>query len=647
MKKLMLLSVLMSPFLAFSQDDLTCYKAGLHNHSVGKHMETARLADPRLNDYDVGFYFLDIAADNQSTYVEGTVKITATIAADNINEFVLELADELTISEITINESSTTFSHSGNLIIIDLPSAATTGEILEVAVSYGGTPPDDGGFFSGISQGTASFDIPVTWTLSEPFNASDWFPVKQVLTDKADSANIYITVPSDLKAAASGILTNISEVDDTHLRFEWETRYPIAYYLLSMTIAPYEVIEQQVYLPGIPRPMPISNFIYADSRVIDQVTPTLDYTPELLVLFSQLFGAYPFSDEKYGHAMAPMGGGMEHQTVSTMQGFNLNLIAHELLHQWFGDNVTCKTWQDIWINEGFARYGEYIALENLLSQEEADAWMNNNYDQILSVPDGSVFVPEESAEDVGRIFDFRLTYNKGGALLHMLRLETGNDELFFDALRVFHTNFAEENASGEDFANFMQSYTQIPMTDFFEQWYYGEGYPIYDMTWDYNDGTLTVFLDQTTSAPDITPFFSTVLPVEIETASGKVEYRIKPDIPQDQFTFSIAEDVLNVKLDPRNIILKKTGTVTSVEPENNYGFVCYPNPASQSLHIKITSGLTYQVSLTDIQGRVLIVREMGPGSSSQISTSDVPAGMYLLRLQNSQGKWVRKIQITH
>ena len=157
----------------------------------------------------------------------------------------------------------------------------------------------------------------------------------------------------------------------------------------------------------------------------------------MITSFSRLLMDYPFSEEKYGHAMAPMGGGMEHQTMTTLQDFGFFLVAHELAHQWFGDHITCGNWQDIWINEGFASYMEYVAAQELLGQEAADGWMTNAMSVAKSRTRGSVFVPEEGVEDEYRLFDYALSYKKGAILLHMIRYELDDDDLFFGALRQY------------------------------------------------------------------------------------------------------------------------------------------------------------------------------------------------------------------
>src|SRR5690606_34514429 len=132
-------------------------------------------------------------------------------------------------------------------------------------------------------------------------------------------------------------------------------------------------------------------------------------TADFIELFSGLYGMYPFADEKYGHCMAPISGGMEHQTMTTQGFFEKSLTAHELAHQWWGDYVTCGTWANIWINEGFASYSEYLMLQNLFPSQAAGD-MQQRHTNIMSQAGGSVWVADSTDESA--IFDSRLVYNK-------------------------------------------------------------------------------------------------------------------------------------------------------------------------------------------------------------------------------------------
>ena len=225
-------------------------------------------------------------------------------------------------------------------------------------VYYHGTPGSSGfGSFAFSSQG----GNPAIWTLSEPYGAKDWWPAKDTPADKADSADFWITVSTSLKAVSNGKLMSIVDNGNGTHTYKWKNSYPIAQYLLSMAITNYaEYTNYYHYSPS--DSMPINHFLYPEN--LNSNISQLNKTPGMIEIYSQQFGQYPFINEKYGHAQFGWGGGMEHQTVSSMGGFSDGLIAHELAHMWYGDNITCKDWHHIWLNEGFATYGEGVIYEN-------------------------------------------------------------------------------------------------------------------------------------------------------------------------------------------------------------------------------------------------------------------------------------------
>ena len=158
-------------------------------------------------------------------------------------------------------------------------------------------------------------------------------------------------------------------------------------------------------------------------------------TPLILDLYSNLLEKYPFANEKYGHAQFGWGGGMEHTTVSFMIYFERQLIAHEMAHQWFGDKITCGTWKDIWLNEGFATYLAALVIENYDGLAAFITEKANMINNITSSPNGAVYLTDSEALSVNRVFDSRLSYNKGAMVLNMLRFKLG-DAAFFKELKI-------------------------------------------------------------------------------------------------------------------------------------------------------------------------------------------------------------------
>jgi hypothetical protein len=278
-------------------------------------------------------------------------------------------------------------------------------------------------------------------------------------------------------------------------------------------------------------------------------------TLPIMEVFCDLFGPYPFREEKYGQYLWPRGGGMEHQTMTGMGNFEFYLVAHELGHSWFGNYVTCATWQDIWINEGFATFAGYLATE-ILGPEYADDEREYRFGRALMEPEGSVYVPAQEAENPSRIFSGNLSYNKGMAIIHMIRFELQNDPVFFETLRNFIDTHADSVATGLDFKAVLEETSGMDFTDFFNQWYFGAGYPIYETSWEQQDGVLTIYSLQTSSS-ETNPLFKMSMEYRIHHEEGDTLVRVFQDESQEVFRFPMIHSVDSIVLDPRNQVLNQ------------------------------------------------------------------------------------------
>ncbi|MDD4374127.1 MAG: hypothetical protein PHG67_09445, partial [Bacteroidales bacterium] len=198
-----------------------------------------------VHDYDVSFYFLDLSVSSTSIHVGGTVEIHATVVASEMNIFAFELNAALSLEEVIFNGvAAENISWEGDNVLVEI-STLQQGETFVATITYGGTPPT-GGFFAGITNDYSNtWQKNVTWTLSEPFAAKDWWPNKQVLTDKADSVWVYLTTTSNEMAGSQGLLTNVTNLGNNQLRYEWKSKYPIAYYLISFAVSDYQ--EYNIY----------------------------------------------------------------------------------------------------------------------------------------------------------------------------------------------------------------------------------------------------------------------------------------------------------------------------------------------------------------------------------------------------------------
>jgi len=624
---------------AFSQEAVEMECSGEKNFSLSR-AET-HVRHPLLERYDVTYYLLDLAVNDTSTFIEGSVSVTGKVTVGVMDSLVLELSDELLVDSIQINMVNVeAFIHHNELLIMPVSQSFIEGEYFTVRVFYHGSPSGQG-FLSGMTNRTDSFwKKRVTYTLSESFHSKDWFPCKQVLTDKADSACIIITTPPGRMAGSNGLLSGITRLDDGRLKYKWLTRHPIAYYLLSIVVSDFQ--DYSIYASSLAGgdSILIQNFIYSDSAYLANNKENIDKTADMLVLLSQLYSEYPFSDEKYGHCVAPMGGGMEHQTMTTLSSFSFDLVAHELGHQWFGDHVTCASWQDIWISEGFASYTEYLCREFLMSREEADSWMSGAHSRAYSEPEGSIFIPLEDAENEFRIFSTALSYKKGASIIHMLRHELDNDSVFFQVLRNFQLFHGDDAASGLDFKEILEETSGRDFDWFFDQWYYGEGYPLFAFVWWQTEDSLTVYSVQSGSSPS-TPFFRAKLDFRVVFAGGRDTLLTIDQTSAVQYLqFSLDEMVENVFPDPMNWLLEKS-SITKKLPEDYVRI--NPNPFQDEIQLEFQTGNTERlIMISDLQGKIYW-QDTTQSSMIKIPTSRLNQGMYMISIREANDTYSAKM----
>lgn len=599
--------------------------------------------------YNVHFYSLDLTMTNLNTSVAGTVEIHAK-ANEVLDSALFELFHTFTISQIRVNGTPVIYSRTNSAI--KAPVNAAAGESFVIAIDYNGTPPTAatnplGG--SGMTNATSpSWGNRVTWSLSESFAAYEWWPCKQSLTDKADSSLVKVTVPSNCKAGSNGTLISTTDLGNGTTRYEWKNSHPIDYYLISVAVAKY--VEYNVYANpvGATAPILIQNYIYDNPATLPNFQADIDETVDFLELYSDLFGLYPFADEKYGHCMAPLSGGMEHQTMTTQGFFEKSLTSHELAHQWFGDNVTCASWCDIWVNEGFASYAEYLMKEHLYPAETTQHLLDI-HSNIMSQPNGAVWVLDSLNE--GRIFDSRLSYDKGAAIIHTFRFILNDDVTFFNALKNYQTTFKDSVAKGIDVQMMLENESGLDLTEAFDQWYFGEGYPTYSTRWNLMGNDLVFEITHTASASSVTPTFTNPLEIKF-TRNGMSDTTIRFDITSNlnQYYISNIGEVTAIgAIDPSNWIINNVGsnirdinfTANAGIAEMNNNIHLSPNPATNSIKLTGISSDKFIVEITDMAGKSLLRFK----NMSEIPLNGLTAGNYLVKISDSNtGKQViRKI----
>ncbi|RZK62670.1 MAG: hypothetical protein EOO59_01915, partial [Hymenobacter sp.] len=533
----------------------------------------------KMARYDVQWYKLDIALENNSRAVAGSVLLRARVGAQALDSLAFELyqapagspagAATLVVDSVVVGgRRSPGVLRQGQEATAALALPAPAGSVLEARLYYHGTAPNGNSAAIGnalntrtvtstnYSLGSAPYNV--TWSLSEPFSAHEWFPCKQVLTDKADSAAVSVTTTLPNKVGSNGVLRRTVLLPNNKVRYEWSTRHPIDYYLISVAVAPYVEYTNYANPAGGP-PIPIVNYVYSPGALA-YYKLEMDRTPGFIENYSALVGRYYFADEKYGHSLAPIGGGMEHQTMTTQDGFNFTLTAHELFHQWFGDNVTCASWEDIWLNEAFASYGEYLSLQAFSTPQWTRDWMDVAQGYAHDAVGGSVRVTDTTS--VGRIFSFNLTYKKGAAVVHMLRYLCHDDARFFRVLRTYQAQYSGRTARTADLQALFEAELGRPLGYFFQQWYRGEGFPIFNVRWNQVGGNLYLQVNETASVPAKTPFFQTEVDYTIRFQNGTSQVvRLNQTQASQGFSVPVASPVSALAVDADGWLPDLPGTV--------------------------------------------------------------------------------------
>ncbi len=595
-----------------------------------------------MYNYDVKFHHINLNVERNSTLISGYTRTIAQVISNSLDTFAFELHSNHTIDSIITNQGvALEVTHQNNFAYVIFSSPKLKNDLIDVTIYYHGdaSVAASAAIGSGFSSSTSGkWGNEATWSLSEPFSAYEWFPCKQYLQDKVDSVYTYITTSNQNKVGAIGKLKNIVNLPNNKVMYQWQSNYPVDYYLISVAVAKY--IEYNTYAHIDGDSMLIQNYIYDNPATLAEVKNTLNETASVIEGFSTLFGKYPFWNEKYGHAMAPFSGGMEHQTMTTLGIIDFSIMAHELGHQWFGDHVTCKTWNNIWLNEGFASYCEYLALE-LIDSSQTLGKMNSVHNAVMAQPGGSIWFTDST--DVERIFSSRLTYNKGSAFIHTLRFEINNDSLFFAILKKYQKQFAFATANTTDFITLLEQQTGKDFTQVFAQWFYGEGYPIFEVKWNKISDSLIIVSNQTTSST--TPLFITPIEYKITFDGGDTTIRVMHNNPQEWFKLPLNKKIYTLSIDPNNWILNK-GTVTKditivgvkESLSHNSSINICPNPANN--YITITgANASSKIVIYDIMGRTKISTTL---QNNKIEINTLPPGIYWVEVDDNHAKKVIK-----
>lgn len=595
------------------------------------------------NNYDVKYHRLELNIDPAQPDISGDVT-TYYEAKDDMSQITFELMNNMTVSQVEHHGNTLVFTQNSNdEVVITLPEVLNTGVLDSLTISYSGTPLTSGfGYF----EQTTHNGVPIVWTLSEPYGAKNWWPCKQDLIDKIDSIDVYLNTPrfyvplNDEYVAVSNGLEQSQTIVGSNKITHFKHRYPIPAYLVAVAVTNYEVYSHTV--PNNGNPFEIVNYVYPeDLSYAQSATPV---TVSIMELYSNLFEEYPFANEKYGHAQCGFGGGMEHTTVSFIGGFSRTLIAHELAHQWFGDKVTCGSWKDIWLNEGFATYLEGMVTENFDGEDLFTNWKQSKVNNITSLPYGSVYLSDADTLSVSRIFSSRLSYNKGAMVLHMLRKKVG-ETAFFQGMQNYldAPELAYNFAKVEDYKSAMETASGQDLTEFFNDWLYNEGYPSYEVHWNQIGSQVNIQLLQTQSDPSVS-FFEAPVPIRIVGTLGEVEDVLLDNISNGQyFSEAVGFIVDHLEFDPNVDLISKNNTVLLSTDENmlESAIKLYPNPISATLFLSVPGDVEVsEIQVFNTVGQLVFKRSTYDQS---LSFQGLSSGMYFVELNTNRGKVFKKV----
>jgi len=595
-------------------------------------------------DYDIIYHRIYWEVDPSQLYIKGFITSYFKTLTPDFSAVHFDMIDELTADSVLYHNNKQSFTHQAGLLKINLLSPLNTGTLDSVTVFYQGVPLSGNGF--GTFEINTHDNTPILWTLSEPYGAKDWWPCKQTLIDKIDSVDIYVKTPSVYKVGSNGKLIFEKISGDSKLTY-WKHRFPIATYLVAIAVTNYSSFSDYAKVNEQNDTVEILNYVYPES--LEWAEPMAKYTVDAIELYSSLFIPYPFYKEKYGHAQFGWGGGMEHQTMSFMGGFSPDLIAHELSHQWFGDYVTCSNWHDIWVNEGFAVFCESLCQE-YLHPENYLSWKNGRMKYVLdNAKSGSIYV--EDTTDISRIFNYALTYQKGGLIIHQLRNQIG-DTAFFSGIKnlLTHDDTKAGFASATQVKEYLEAAADTNLTTYFNNWYYGQGYPKYSLAWnqDVND-TVHITISQKTTHSSIS-FFAMKVPLLLKGAENQSLVVFHNTQNNQSFTCKPGFFVTSIEFDPDYTLIAPhpaTFVVSIPNEELEKTISIAPNPANSLLTIKSGKNTPIiGIEIVDVSGKQLFREKYAHQSKKiEVNISKIPNGIYYVKIETTEGVVTKKLAI--
>lgn len=503
---------------------------------------------PRQPGIDVQHYTFRVALSDDSDEITGETTVAIKFVADGVNEVALDLTSAangkgMSVTEVTSAGGTLRYQHQSDRLRIAIPVAPKAGEIRPFTVKYHGVAG------TGLHILQNKFNERCFFSVNWPTLGRQWLPMLDHPSDKATS-EFLVTAPAKYQVVANGLLQEVVELGDGRRMTHWKQSVPISSWLNNIGVAQFATRHF-----GTAAGVPLETWVFhqdRDNGIVTFETPTR----QAIEFYSDHVGPYPY--EKLADVQAAgMGGGMEHASeifygqasVSNKPAFGL--VAHEISHQWFGDSVTEKDWDDAWLSEGFATYFALLCTEFYQGRAPFVAGLERSRTTILAAekrtPNIAVVHDNLPEIQTGRA-PVGIVYQKGGWTLHMLRGQIGTTS-FWAGIREYYRRFRDSNATTADFQKVMEEASGKNLDWFFKQWLYRAGSPAVEGTWKYNSQSKKIEVELTQKQPGD----AYRLPFEI--AVGSSQHKVEMTTKQQKFELPAGREPSAVTLDPNTWIL--------------------------------------------------------------------------------------------
>lgn len=621
---------------------------------------------------------------DSTKYIRGTVT----------TKFLTKAAS---VSTITFDLNKTSFNNTGlvvkyhgatitksfpttgnvNILSVNLPTPLGLNVTDSVTISYRGVPPTPSGQALGFQKSVSGGNNYI-YTLSESYEDRNWWPCKADMQDKIDALDITVSTPTAFKVATQGKLFS-STVIGTNTKYLYKHRYPIATYLVSLCVAKFQEFSRPpAVVSGVNVPLIYQIF---PRTSYTSILAALDFNKPEMELFSDKFGDYPFKNEKYGVYEFGFGGGMEHQTNSGLSASALtswSTIAHELAHQWFGDAVTCKTWNSLWLNEGFATYLEVLAAEQIPSLGVSAFSHRSSIKTSARACTVPVYLSTiTSSNTIWTGANNNAVYYRGAMIVSMLRALSG-DTKFFEATRNYIADPALSYQAADTNnlkGHFETALGGANLSTFFTDWVNAVGTPSYALEWNNTGTNITIKLNQTRSTNSTVTYFHMPVVVKVKDATGTLEQTITvydnggnlslagtgtigTPTGTNEITVALPFTPSLVQFDPENVtiatgtvtynaaLLKLTDFVSDVKDISSINAVVFPNPSTNEFYIQINSLDKFspiEMTIVNELGQILQQKENVVIDETFSFGNELSTGIYIIHLTQGNQQYSAKI----